>query len=160
MVAPTMASRRTGATPTLGLTGISSRVVDWSTNHNRAGPTEASELGRRRLSPERDGRPLPGLRAGGYTGAMVPLAGLTVLDLTQNVAGPFCTQILADLGADVIKVERPGRGDEIRAWAPPWWGGDSAAFLSLNRGKRSLALDVKAGAARPVLGRLVARADG
>jgi crotonobetainyl-CoA:carnitine CoA-transferase CaiB-like acyl-CoA transferase len=90
---------------------------------------------------------------------MVPLAGLRVLDLTQNIAGPFCTQILADLGADVIKVERPGRGDEIRAWAPPWWGGDSAAFLALNRGKRSLALDVKAAEARPVLDRLMTQAD-
>jgi crotonobetainyl-CoA:carnitine CoA-transferase CaiB-like acyl-CoA transferase len=90
---------------------------------------------------------------------VTPLAGLTVLDLTQNVAGPFCTQILADLGADVIKVERPGRGDEIRAWAPPWWGQDSAIFLSLNRGKRSLALDVKAEEARLVLARLVERAD-
>jgi formyl-CoA transferase/CoA:oxalate CoA-transferase len=90
---------------------------------------------------------------------MTPLAGLAVLDLTQNVAGPFCTQILADLGAEVIKVERPGRGDEIRAWAPPWWGADSAAFLSLNRGKRSFALDVKADGARPLLTRLVERAD-
>lgn len=75
---------------------------------------------------------------------MTPLSGLTVVDLTQNVAGPFCTQILGDLGADVVKIERPGRGDEIRAWAPPWWGPESAAFLSLNRHKRSLALDVKA----------------
>lgn len=90
---------------------------------------------------------------------MTPLAGITVLDLTQNVAGPFCTQILGDLGADVIKVERPGRGDEIRAWAPPWWGRDSAAFLALNRAKRSLALDVKADGARPILARLVERAD-
>ena len=90
---------------------------------------------------------------------MTPLAGLTVLDLTQNVAGPFCTQILGDLGADVVKIERPGRGDEIRAWAPPRWGPESAAFLALNRNKRSLALDVKAPEARPVLERLVERAD-
>lgn len=90
---------------------------------------------------------------------MTPLAGLTVVDLTQNVAGPFCTQILGDLGADVVKIERPGRGDEIRAWAPPRWGDQGAAFLALNRNKRSLALDVKAPAARAILERLVDRAD-
>jgi crotonobetainyl-CoA:carnitine CoA-transferase CaiB-like acyl-CoA transferase len=90
---------------------------------------------------------------------MAPLAGLTVLDLTQNVAGPYCTQILGDLGADVVKVERPGRGDETRAWAPPTWGPDGTLFLSFNRNKRSLALDVKAPGARPVLDRLVRRSD-
>ncbi len=90
---------------------------------------------------------------------MTPLAGLTVLDLTQNVAGPYCTQILGDLGADVVKVERPGRGDETRAWAPPMWGPEGALFLSFNRNKRSLALDVKVPAARPVLERLVRRSD-
>ena len=90
---------------------------------------------------------------------MTPLAGLSILDLTQNVAGPYCTQILGDLGADVVKVERPGRGDETRAWAPPMWGPEGALFLSFNRNKRSLALDVKAPAARPVLERLVRRSD-
>src|SRR5262245_38756333 len=93
------------------------------------------------------------------TAAMTPLAGLAVLDLTQNVAGPFCTQILGDLGADVIKVERPGRGDETRAWAPPMWGPESAAFLALNRNKRSFALDMKTPDARDILARLVQRAD-
>ena len=90
---------------------------------------------------------------------MTPLGGITVLDLTLNVAGPFCTQILGDLGADVIKVERPGRGDESRAWAPPTWGPESATYLALNRSKRSLALDLKAPEARPILERLVRRAD-
>jgi crotonobetainyl-CoA:carnitine CoA-transferase CaiB-like acyl-CoA transferase len=90
---------------------------------------------------------------------VTPLAGLTVLDLTQNVAGPYCTQILGDLGADVVKVERPGRGDETRAWAPPMWGPEGALFLSFNRNKRSLALDVKLPAARAVLERLVRRSD-
>jgi crotonobetainyl-CoA:carnitine CoA-transferase CaiB-like acyl-CoA transferase len=89
----------------------------------------------------------------------MPLAGLSVLDLTQNVAGPFCTQILGDLGAEVIKVERAGRGDEARAWAPPEWNGESAAYLALNRNKRSLALDLRAPLARPLLARLAARAD-
>ena len=74
----------------------------------------------------------------------LPLEGIIVADLTQNVAGPYCTQILGDLGADVVKVERPGRGDETRAWAPPLWGPEGALFLSFNRNKRSLALDVKA----------------
>ena len=89
----------------------------------------------------------------------MPLGDLSVLDLTQNVAGPYCTQILGDLGADVIKVERPGRGDETRAWAPPTWGPEGALFLAFNRNKRSLALDVKAPAARPVLDRLMRRVD-
>ena len=75
--------------------------------------------------------------------AVMPLAGLTVLDLTQNVAGPYCTQILGRSGADVVKVERPGRGDETRAWAPPSGARCRALFLSFNRNKRSLALDVK-----------------
>jgi len=70
-----------------------------------------------------------------------PLAGLLVADPTQNVAGPFCTQILGDMGADVVKVERPGRSDDARAWAPPYRGEESAAFLSVNRNKRSLAVD-------------------
>jgi crotonobetainyl-CoA:carnitine CoA-transferase CaiB-like acyl-CoA transferase len=89
----------------------------------------------------------------------LPLEGLIVADLTQNVAGPFCTQILGDMGADVIKIEPPGRGDDARAWAPPYWGDESATFLSLNRNKRSLALDVKASGGLEVLRRLVARAD-
>ncbi|HEV8643820.1 MAG TPA: CoA transferase, partial [Methylomirabilota bacterium] len=89
----------------------------------------------------------------------LPLEGLVVADLTQNVAGPFCTQILGDMGADVVKIERPDRGDDARAWAPPYWGDESASFLAMNRNKRSLALDVKTEAGREVLRRLVARAD-
>ncbi|MGH7325953.1 MAG: CaiB/BaiF CoA transferase family protein [Candidatus Rokuibacteriota bacterium] len=89
----------------------------------------------------------------------LPLDGIVVADLTQNVAGPFCTQILGDMGADVVKIERPGRGDDARAWAPPFWGDESATFLSMNRNKRSLALDLKSEAGRKVLRRLVARSD-
>ena len=89
----------------------------------------------------------------------LPLEGVVVADLTQNVAGPFCTQVLGDMGADVIKIERPGRGDDARAWAPPWWGDQSATFLAFNRNKRSLALDLKTAAGRSVLKRLAARVD-
>ena len=88
-----------------------------------------------------------------------PLAGLLVADLTQNVAGPTCTQILGDMGADVIKVERPGRGDDARAWAPPLWGEESATFMSVNRSKRSLAVDMKVEDGRAILERLIQRAD-
>ncbi len=72
-----------------------------------------------------------------------PLDGLRVLDLSRVLAGPFCTMLLADLGADVVKVERPGTGDETRAWGPPHAGGEAAYFLSVNRSKRSAALDLK-----------------
>ncbi|MBI1846459.1 MAG: CoA transferase [Candidatus Rokubacteria bacterium] len=89
----------------------------------------------------------------------LPLEGVIVADLTQNVAGPFCTQILGDMGADVIKVERPGRGDDASAWAPQSWGDESATFLSMNRNKRSLALDLKRDGGLQVLRRLIARAD-
>jgi crotonobetainyl-CoA:carnitine CoA-transferase CaiB-like acyl-CoA transferase len=89
----------------------------------------------------------------------LPLEGIVVADLTQNVAGPFCAQILGDMGAEVVKIERPGRGDDARAWAPPWWGDESATFLAFNRNKKSVALDLKHDAGLAVLRRLVARAD-
>jgi crotonobetainyl-CoA:carnitine CoA-transferase CaiB-like acyl-CoA transferase len=89
----------------------------------------------------------------------LPLEGLVVVDLTQNVAGPFCTQILGDMGAEVVKVERPGRGDDARAWGPPFWGDESATFMAFNRNKRSLSLDLKRAGGLEVLRRLVARAD-
>jgi len=73
---------------------------------------------------------------------MKPLAGQRVIDLTQNVAGPYCTQVLADLGADVIKVERPGAGDDTRHWEPQVGAGISATYATFNRGKRSLAIDL------------------
>ena len=88
-----------------------------------------------------------------------PLAGILVADLTQNVAGPFGTQILGDMGAQVVKVERPGRGDDARAWAPPYWGQESASFMSVNRNKRSLAVDMKAPEGRAIIERLIGRAD-
>jgi crotonobetainyl-CoA:carnitine CoA-transferase CaiB-like acyl-CoA transferase len=90
-----------------------------------------------------------------------PLAGLKVLDLSRVLAGPVCTQLLADLGADVVKVERPGWGDDTRQWGPPFAepGGPSGYFLSCNRGKRSLALDLAHAEGRKVVEELVRRAD-
>ncbi|MFI5370423.1 MAG: CaiB/BaiF CoA transferase family protein [Candidatus Eisenbacteria bacterium] len=73
--------------------------------------------------------------------APLPLTGLTVLDLSRVLAGPYATQMLGDLGAEVWKIERPGSGDETRAWGPPFVGGESAYFLSVNRNKKSAALD-------------------
>ena len=88
-----------------------------------------------------------------------PLEGIVVADLTQNVAGPFCTQTLGDMGAEVVKVERPGRGDDARAWGPPFWAGESTIFLAFNRNKKSLAIDLKREGGIGVLRRLVQRAD-
>jgi len=89
----------------------------------------------------------------------LPLAGLRVLDLTQVLAGPFCTMMLGDLGADVIKVERPGEGDGSRRWGPPFEGGESAYFMQVNRNKRSIAVDLRDERGREVVGRLVDRSD-
>ena len=72
-----------------------------------------------------------------------PLAGVTVLDLTRVLSGPYCTMVLADLGARVIKVEQPGTGDDTRHWGPPFVGEESAYFLSINRNKESVCLDFK-----------------
>jgi crotonobetainyl-CoA:carnitine CoA-transferase CaiB-like acyl-CoA transferase len=84
---------------------------------------------------------------------------LRVLDLSRVLAGPYCTMLLADLGADVIKIERPGEGDETRSWGPPYVGGESTYFLSINRGKRSVALDLARPEAQEALGRLAREAD-
>ncbi|MGH2537049.1 MAG: CaiB/BaiF CoA transferase family protein [Candidatus Promineifilaceae bacterium] len=88
-----------------------------------------------------------------------PLAGSRVVELTEALAGPACAQILGDLGADVVKVERPGRGDQARGYGPPFAGGESAYFMSLNRNKRSLSLDISLAAGQEVMRRLLARAD-
>ncbi len=87
-----------------------------------------------------------------------PLAGIVVVDLTRVLAGPFCTMQLVDLGARVIKVERPGTGDDARQIGP-FVGGKSAYFSSLNRGKQSIALDLKAAPDREIFEKLLARAD-
>ncbi|KAK9527385.1 hypothetical protein VZT92_013952 [Zoarces viviparus] len=86
------------------------------------------------------GRRLSHTRAAAQRG---PLEGVRVLDLTRVLAGPFATMILGDLGAEVIKVERPGAGDDTRAWGPPFVGAESAYFLSVNRNKKSISVDLK-----------------
>lgn len=80
----------------------------------------------------------------------LPLRGVRILDFTRVLAGPLCTMLLGDLGADVIKVENPGNGDETRTWGPPWAGDQSAYFLCLNRNKRSLTLDLKSRRGRQI----------
>src|SRR2546428_1034173 len=90
---------------------------------------------------------------------MAPLDGITVLDLTRVLSGPYCTMLLADMGARVIKVEQPGKGDDTRAWGPPFINGESAYFLSINRNKESLTLDFKKRQGRAVLDQLLAKSD-
>jgi len=88
-----------------------------------------------------------------------PLAGFTVLDLTRVLSGPYCTMVLGDLGARIVKVEHPGRGDDTRHWGPPFVGAESAYFLSINRNKESVTLDFKPAEGREILERLIAKAD-
>lgn len=93
---------------------------------------------------------------------MGALSGITVLDLSRVLAGPWASQLLADLGADVIKIENPGSGDDTRHWGPPWTGpdrGESAYYLCANRGKRSVTLDLKSESGKAALRELAAGAD-
>jgi crotonobetainyl-CoA:carnitine CoA-transferase CaiB-like acyl-CoA transferase len=88
-----------------------------------------------------------------------PLDGIRVVDLSRVVAGPFCTQQLGDMGADVTKIEEPERGDESRAFGPPFLGGESPYYLSVNRSKRSCTLNLKSDAGKAILWRLLEGAD-
>ncbi len=90
---------------------------------------------------------------------MRPLEGLRVVDLTRVLSGPYCTMHLGDMGAEVIKVEQPGKGDDTRAFAPPYQGDEAAYFLSVNRNKKSITLDMKSERGKEVLWRLVERSD-
>lgn len=90
---------------------------------------------------------------------MGPLEGITVLDLTRVLSGPYCTMLLADMGARVIKIEQPGKGDDTRAWGPPFVNGESAYFMSINRNKQSVTLDFKRPEGQSVLAQLVTKAD-
>jgi formyl-CoA transferase len=92
-------------------------------------------------------------------GRDAPLAGITILDLTRVLSGPYCTMLLGDMGARIVKVEQPGRGDDTRAWGPPFVGDESAYFLSVNRNKESVTIDFKTPEGRALVERLAARAD-
>jgi succinate--hydroxymethylglutarate CoA-transferase len=88
-----------------------------------------------------------------------PLAGMRVVDLTRILAGPLCTMMLGDMGADVIKVEPPDKGDDTRGWGPPFIAGEAAYFIGVNRNKRSLTLNMAVPAGQKILARLVEKAD-
>ena len=88
-----------------------------------------------------------------------PLTGTTVLDLTRVLSGPYCTMMLADMGARVVKIEQPGRGDDTRGWGPPFEKGESSYFMSVNRNKESLTLNLKHPEGRPLLEALLDQAD-
>lgn len=89
----------------------------------------------------------------------LPLDNIRILDLSRDLAGPFCSMILADLGAEVIKVEIPERGDEARSWGPPFIGGESAYFLSVNRNKKSVTINLKMEEGREILYKMVEKSD-
>jgi crotonobetainyl-CoA:carnitine CoA-transferase CaiB-like acyl-CoA transferase len=90
---------------------------------------------------------------------MPPLDGITVLDLTRVLSGPYCTMLLGDMGARVIKIEQPGKGDDTRQWGPPFLEGESTYFLSINRNKESVTLDFKKPEGRAILDRLLGTCD-
>ncbi|HEY7779565.1 MAG TPA: CoA transferase [Ktedonobacterales bacterium] len=90
---------------------------------------------------------------------MLPLDGIRVVDLSRALAGPYCTMMMGDFGADVVKVEMPGTGDDSRHWGPPFEGGESSYYLSCNRNKRGVAFDLKSAAGLEALWRLVEWAD-
>ncbi|XP_037082866.1 succinate--hydroxymethylglutarate CoA-transferase-like isoform X2 [Pollicipes pollicipes] len=103
-------------------------------------------------------RPRPA-RAARAASSQAPLAGVTVVDMTRVLAGPFCTMLLADLGADVIKIERPERGDDTRAWGPPFVGDQSCYFVSINRSKRSVAVNIATPEGQNIVRQLAKKAD-
>jgi crotonobetainyl-CoA:carnitine CoA-transferase CaiB-like acyl-CoA transferase len=104
--------------------------------------------------PKTDPSPLPSRP----TATAPPLAGIRVLDLTRVLAGPFCSMMLGDMGAEVIKVEEPGKGDDTRSW-PPFSGGEATYFMSVNRNKKSLTLNLKAPEGQEILRSLVKKGD-
>ena len=112
----------------------------------------------RRLATSADGSTKSDASAAPRSG---PLSGIRVLDLSRILAGPYCSQVLCDYGADVIKIEHPASGDDTRAWGPPFTakGRMSAYFLSVNRGKRSVCIDLKAERGKQLIRRLAEQCD-
>ena len=90
---------------------------------------------------------------------MGPLDGIRIVDLTRILAGPFCTMNLGDMGAEIIKVEQPGRGDDTRSWGPPFANDQAAYFLGINRNKQSITLNLQSSAGQDILGELLSQAD-
>jgi len=90
---------------------------------------------------------------------MKPLDGIRVVDLSRILAGPYCSMLLGDMGAEIIKIESPDHGDDTRGWGPPFIDGESAYFLSINRNKKSLTLNLKAGQGKDILTRLIGLSD-
>ena len=90
---------------------------------------------------------------------MKPLDGIRVVDLSRILAGPYCSMLLSDFGAEIVKIENPDKGDDTRAYGPPFLDGESVYFLSVNRGKKSLTLNLKTPEAREILARLIQRSD-
>src|SRR3979409_2408140 len=88
-----------------------------------------------------------------------PLSGVRIVDLTRALAGPYCTLLLGDMGADVIKIELPGSGDETRQWGPPFVEDESSYFMSVNRNKSSVVLDLKSDRGLDALRRLASSSD-
>src|SRR5690606_27194426 len=129
-------------------------VLEPAHRQPRAGGAGPVGAGLRAYPPVRGSR----MSAPGHSNPL-PLAGVRVLDLSRVLAGPWCTQTLADLGADVWKIEAPGRGDDTRSWTPPDVGGESTYFMCANRSKRSLAVDLRHPAGRALVQRLAAQAD-
>ena len=87
------------------------------------------------------------------------LSGMKVLDCSQILAGPFCTMMLADMGAEVIKIEKPNGWDDTRGWGPPFIAGESAAFLQLNRNKKSVSLNIQTEKGKEIFLKLISKSD-
>ncbi|MEZ2389530.1 CaiB/BaiF CoA transferase family protein [bacterium RCC_150] len=123
---------------------------------HEAAPLEMTDAGYGFLPAS---NPVSGSESDGTAEPGSALAGLLVLDLTRILSGPFATMTLADFGADVIKIEQPGQGDDTRQWGPPFQGEEAAYFLAVNRNKRSLAVDLKSPEGLDAVRRLALKAD-